>query len=702
MVLGSSRLGASTVNISGLTDASGNAVTNLITITGYPKLFTGPGTIVVPRPFTVRQPTNLTLPQAVWTASIQGWPAGLTFWTDATTNVYALTNVLTTNVWTYSSQLVSAVMQFLATNNYVAGQNISLTTNWSGGLPTIAINLASLLNGLNLTNGSQSGTFAYTNSLVWQDSGGNIRLSFQPTFSSLNYPNGQSAFNAQGGDGQVFDPAGGLVFNINPGVLDIESPEVVVGEFGSSGNWTNLAAGQSWDWNVPADANTVATQKWVTNTIQVLTTNGANISLTTNANGALVIAVTGLGTAAFQNIGAFAQTANNLADLANAYTAGTNIGSYNYSNNPAILGPANLAGITGKYPGQLLATEGGGNGGNRTHQLWVWNTNSGTANWDSGWDFFGSLYSFTSSPLNTAGAYSGHVLATSNGVDNVLSLQCFDTRHYAAILGVDEANTWHFAFGSGGTNAPFYNDTVYLELNGANNGINPFAVVQGGKYFWGAEGFNSHFVTGGSLGDFVRWKNGTTNADPTNVVFRITSSGQVESAGELDVTNVVRLGPIADIYIAGAHNVNIGGTANVGNASFGLLALNSSGTWGGYGTLQFPLNNIANWQFFSGINGNLDLGVYTSSQQMIMHFDKSGTYIGTTNLVVGSTNAPASGSVLDIESTTGGLLPPRMTKAQRNAISAPAAGMVIFQTDSTPGLRTWNGNNWMRYTETTD
>src|SRR5581483_8900717 len=272
----------------------------------------------------------------------------------------------------------------------------SLTTNWSGGLPTIAINLASLLNGLNLTNGSQSGTFAYTNSLVWQDSGGNIRLSFQPTFSSLNYPNGQSAFNAQGGDGQVFDPAGGLVFNINPGVLDIESPEVVVGEFGSSGNWTNLAAGQSWDWNVPADANTVATQKWVTNTIQVLTTNGANISLTTNANGALVIAVTGLGTAAFQNIGAFAQTANNLADLANAYTAGTNIGSYNYSNNPAIIGPANLAGITGRSPGQPLATERAGKGWKPAPAPCLWYVVSRAAKSDTRWHCFCSLAAFSS------------------------------------------------------------------------------------------------------------------------------------------------------------------------------------------------------------------------------------------------------------------------------------------------------------------
>jgi hypothetical protein len=43
-----------------------------------------------------------------------------------------------------------------------------------------------------------------------------------------------------------------------------------------------------------------------------------------------------------------------------------------------------------------------------------------------------------------------------------------------------------------------------------------------------------------------------------------------------------------------------------------------------------------------------------------------------------------------------------MTKTQRDAISSPAAGLAIYQTDNTPGLRVYNGTNWMKYTETTD
>jgi hypothetical protein len=29
-------------------------------------------------------------------------------------------------------------------------------------------------------------------------------------------------------------------------------------------------------------------------------------------------------------------------------------------------------------------------------------------------------------------------------------------------------------------------------------------------------------------------------------------------------------------------------------------------------------------------------------------------------------------------------------------------GMVVYQTDNTPGIRIWNGTNWMRFTETAD
>ena len=66
------------------------------------------------------------------------------------------------------------------------------------------------------------------------------------------------------------------------------------------------------------------------------------------------------------------------------------------------------------------------------------------------------------------------------------------------------------------------------------------------------------------------------------------------------------------------------------------------------------------------------------------------------------TSTPATSAILDITSTTKGLLLPRMTKTQRDAISSPVAGLAIYQTDNTPGFRVYNGTNWVKYTETND
>ena len=47
------------------------------------------------------------------------------------------------------------------------------------------------------------------------------------------------------------------------------------------------------------------------------------------------------------------------------------------------------------------------------------------------------------------------------------------------------------------------------------------------------------------------------------------------------------------------------------------------------------------------------------------------------------TTTPNASSVLDLSSTNKAFIPPRMNTTQRNLIAAPAAGMMIFNTDST-------------------
>lgn len=63
------------------------------------------------------------------------------------------------------------------------------------------------------------------------------------------------------------------------------------------------------------------------------------------------------------------------------------------------------------------------------------------------------------------------------------------------------------------------------------------------------------------------------------------------------------------------------------------------------------------------------------------------TYSQTGVSINTSGNPPDTTSILDISSTTDGILIPRMTEAQRNAILSPAAGLMVYQTDGTlPGF----------------
>jgi len=54
----------------------------------------------------------------------------------------------------------------------------------------------------------------------------------------------------------------------------------------------------------------------------------------------------------------------------------------------------------------------------------------------------------------------------------------------------------------------------------------------------------------------------------------------------------------------------------------------------------------------------------------------------------------ATSSVLDIKSTSKGVLIPRLTLSERNLVSSPAPGLLIYQTDNTSGFYYYNGSDW--------
>jgi hypothetical protein len=66
------------------------------------------------------------------------------------------------------------------------------------------------------------------------------------------------------------------------------------------------------------------------------------------------------------------------------------------------------------------------------------------------------------------------------------------------------------------------------------------------------------------------------------------------------------------------------------------------------------------------------------------------------NVAIGTTQVDTS-ALLNLSSTNSGLLMPRMTKAQSDAIVSPATGLMIYQTDNTPGFYYYNGTAWVAF-----
>lgn len=72
-----------------------------------------------------------------------------------------------------------------------------------------------------------------------------------------------------------------------------------------------------------------------------------------------------------------------------------------------------------------------------------------------------------------------------------------------------------------------------------------------------------------------------------------------------------------------------------------------------------------------------------------------GTLALTLNGQIGiGTSSPVSSAQLDVTSTSSGVLFPRMTNAQMLAISSPATGLQVFNTNAN-SLYTYNGSQWL-------
>jgi hypothetical protein len=115
---------------------------------------------------------------------------------------------------------------------------------------------------------------------------------------------------------------------------------------------------------------------------------------------------------------------------------------------------------------------------------------------------------------------------------------------------------------------------------------------------------------------------------------------------------------------------------------------------------NFSINSSgASISLNGGIGYNFDIS--SSASTTPFRFRNSGiVYLqitSTANVLIGTTTDVAS-SKLTVNSTTQGFLPPRMTAAQRGAISSPATGLMVYQTDGTEGVYVYTSIGWKSLT----
>jgi hypothetical protein len=140
------------------------------------------------------------------------------------------------------------------------------------------------------------------------------------------------------------------------------------------------------------------------------------------------------------------------------------------------------------------------------------------------------------------------------------------------------------------------------------------------------------------------------------------------------------------VLAATSGNVGIGSTTanaklHVTNGSAYVTAATSQSVFLRLYANAQTSNQLEIGQGFASTTDNIGYIFNTANAALIFgtNYIDRGRFEADGDLVIGGTSASAS-AIVDITSTTKGFLPPRMTTTQRDAISSPAAGLVIYNT----------------------
>jgi hypothetical protein len=202
---------------------------------------------------------------------------------------------------------------------------------------------------------------------------------------------------------------------------------------------------------------------------------------------------------------------------------------------------------------------------------------------------------------------------------------------------------------------------------------------------------------------------GTANISTLVVVGNETVGGNITITGNITVananvtTNLVLSGGTANgvAYLNTSKQVTTGSALvfDGTNLGVGTSPSRSSTKLDVLGNIAFGANATYYGQigYNAGV-GSLDL---TSGDGTFRFIRQSGPVTSMTldasgNLGIGTTS-PSASAILDVQSTTKGVRMPNMTTTQKNAISSPVAGLMVFDT-TLAKLCVYSGSAWQTIT----
>jgi hypothetical protein len=187
----------------------------------------------------------------------------------------------------------------------------------------------------------------------------------------------------------------------------------------------------------------------------------------------------------------------------------------------------------------------------------------------------------------------------------------------------------------------------------------------------------------------------------TNAAMVIDPSGRVG----VGVTSPVYALDVAGVIQATASGYPIIQHNNTNPATYGLDVYTENGTEKAFlgmgGSTESLGANVAYAQDGFSMNsdgaGAMNISNRGASKTIYLNTGTESTSnfhtvtINSGNVGINNTSPAA---ILDVTSTTSGFLPPRMSTGQRTGISAPVAGMMIYNTDNSC-LQFYNGTIWV-------